>query len=49
VRTRDIETQAVLEALGWRIIRVGNDMVRYRPNIIVARTRAALRAAGAPV
>jgi hypothetical protein len=49
VRTRDIETQAVLETLGWRIIRVGNDMVRYRPNSIVARTRAAMRAAGAPV
>jgi len=48
VRARDIETQAVLEALGWRIIRVGNDMVRYRPNTIVARTRTALRAAGAP-
>jgi uncharacterized protein DUF559 len=49
VRANDIETQAVLEALGWRIIRVGNDMVRYRPNTIVGRTRAALRAAGAPV
>ena len=49
VRANDIETQAVLEALGWRIIRVGNDMVRYRPNVIVARTRTALRAAGAPV
>jgi hypothetical protein len=49
IRAKDIETQAVLEALRWRIIRVGNDMVRYRPNTIVARTRAALRAAGAPV
>jgi hypothetical protein len=49
VRANDIETQAVLEALGWRIIRVGNDIVRYRPNTIVARTRAALRAAGAPL
>jgi very-short-patch-repair endonuclease len=49
VRANDIETQAILEALGWRIIRVGNNMVRYRPNTIVARTRAALRAAGAPV
>jgi very-short-patch-repair endonuclease len=49
VRANDIETQAILEALGWRIVRVGNRMVRYRPNIIVARTRAALRAAGAPV
>lgn len=49
VRARDIETQAVLEALGWQTIRVSADMLRYRPNTIVARTRAALRAAGAPV
>jgi len=49
VRANDIETQAILEALGWRIIRVGNHMVRYRPNIIVVRTRGALRAAGARV
>lgn len=49
VRANDIETQAVLEALGWRIIRVGNNLVRYRPSTIVARTRVALRAAGAQV
>lgn len=48
-RTRDIDRQADLEALGWRIIRVSADMLRYRPTIIVARTRAALQAAGAPV
>jgi hypothetical protein len=48
-RTRDIDRQAELEALGWRIIRVSADMLRYRPNTIVQRTRAALRAAGAPV
>jgi hypothetical protein len=49
IRSHDIDTQARLEALGWRIIRVSADMLRYRPNTIVARTRAALRAAGAPV
>lgn len=49
VRTRDIDKQAEYEALGWRIIRVSGDMLRYRPHVIVARTRAALRAAGAPV
>jgi very-short-patch-repair endonuclease len=49
VRTRDIDRQAELEALGWRIIRVSADMLRYRPATIVTRTRAALRAAGAPV
>jgi hypothetical protein len=48
IRSHDIETQAKLEALGWRIIRVSADMLRYRPNTIVARTRAALGAAGAP-
>jgi very-short-patch-repair endonuclease len=49
VRDHDIETQAKLEALRWRIVRVGSQMIRYRPGTIVARTRAALRAAGAPV
>ena len=49
IRSHDIEAQARLEALGWRIIRVSADMLRYRPHTIVERTRAALRAAGAPV
>jgi very-short-patch-repair endonuclease len=49
IRDRDIDTQARLEALGWRIIRVSADMLRARPYTIVARTRAALRAAGASV
>lgn len=48
-RAKDIDCQARLESLGWRIIRVSADMVRYRPGTIVARTRAALQAAGAPV
>jgi len=48
-RARDIDRQAELEALGWRIIRVSAGMLRYRPQTIVQRTRAALRAAGAPV
>jgi hypothetical protein len=49
IRARDIEQQAKLESLGWRIIRVSADMLRLRPFIIVERTRDALRAAGAPV
>lgn len=49
VRNGDIEKQALFEALGWRIIRVNSDMLRYRPGVIVARTRAALIAAGANV
>ena len=49
IRARDIDQQAELAALGWRIIRVSAEMLRYRPNTIVERTRGALRAAGAPV
>ena len=47
-RRRDIDRIAEFEALGWRIVRVGADMLRYRPGTIVARTRAALVAAGWP-
>lgn len=49
VRTRDIDRIAELEAQGWQIIRVSADMLRDRPHTIVARTRLALRAAGAAV
>ena len=45
-RTKDIDRHADFEALGWRIIRVGAEMLRYRQGTIVARTKAALRAAG---
>jgi hypothetical protein len=49
VRNRDIEKQPTLEALGWRIIRVNADMLRYRQEVIITRTRTALLAAGANV
>lgn len=49
IRAIDIDKQAEFQALGWRIIRVGSDMIRYRPHVIVQRVRAALQAAGAPV
>jgi hypothetical protein len=49
IRNRDIDWQAEAEALGWRIVRVSSDMLRYRQATIVERTRTALRAAGAPV
>ena len=49
VRNRDIERQAELEALGWRIVRVNSNMLRYRRAMIIARTCAALQAAGADV
>lgn len=47
IRAGDIERQARLEALGWRIIRVSAEMLRYRPHVIVERVQAALRDAGA--
>jgi REase_MTES_1575 len=46
IRARDIDQQAELEALGWRIVRVSAEMLRYRPATIVARTRQALQHAG---
>lgn len=49
VRRRDIERSAELQELGWRIVRVSSDMLRYESGLIVARTRIALRAAGYPL
>lgn len=48
-RARDIDRLAELQALGWTIIRVSSDMLRYRQGVIIARTRAALRASGCPI
>jgi Protein of unknown function (DUF559) len=36
-RTRDIDRWAQLEALGWHIVRVSGDMLRYRPGVVVER------------
>ena len=38
-----------LEQRGWRIMRVNNDILRYRPGVFLARVCAALQAAGADV
>jgi hypothetical protein len=46
-RTWDIDRLAKLEALGWRIVRVSADLLRYRPAVLIARIIDALRAAGA--
>lgn len=46
IRARDIDRQAELEALGWRIVRVSAEMLKYRPRTIVQRASEALRAAG---
>ncbi|WP_059021813.1 DUF559 domain-containing protein [Mycobacterium sp. M26] len=48
-RAWDIDRTAGLEALGWRIIRVSADLLMNRPDVVIARILAALRAAGAPV
>jgi hypothetical protein len=46
-RAYDIDRHARLQALGWRIVRVSADILRYRPHVIVARTCEALADAGA--
>jgi Protein of unknown function (DUF559) len=43
----DIDRHAELLARGWVIIRVSAEMLRYRPDVIVARACVALQAAGA--
>jgi very-short-patch-repair endonuclease len=46
-RTRDIEKYADLDYRGWRMVRVNDELLRYRSRAIVARTCRALDAAGA--
>jgi hypothetical protein len=45
-RTWDIDRLAELEAQGWTIIRVSADLLRNRPEVVVARIHRALSAAG---
>jgi hypothetical protein len=44
----DIDRHATLTALGWQIVRVSADLLRYRRGVIIGRTLAALEAAGCP-
>ena len=44
-RSWDIDRIALLEAAGWVVVRVSAEMMG-RPNVIVERVRARLRAAG---
>jgi hypothetical protein len=46
-RTADIDRYAELAALGWRMIRVSSDLLRYRPEVVIARVCIALHQAGA--
>ncbi len=45
-RRRDIDRWSAFEDARWRIVRVGQDMLRYRRPTIVQRATAALHAAG---
>lgn len=45
-RERDIDRHAALSDLGWTIVRVSSDLLRYRQGTFIARVAAAMRAAG---
>ncbi len=47
-RTRDIDQDVAYRDLGWRIVRVGADLMKYRQASVIGRTLGALKAAGAP-
>lgn len=49
VRANDIDRTAELERRGWRLVRVGADLLRRRPDVVVDRVRSALAAAGCPL
>jgi hypothetical protein len=49
VRANDIDRTAELERRGWRIIRVSAELLRKRPDIVLARVREALCGAGCPL
>ncbi|MCP9622793.1 DUF559 domain-containing protein [Nocardia otitidiscaviarum] len=45
-RTKDIDRTAILESLGWRIVRVNATLLHRRPHTILDRVHAALRTQG---
>lgn len=47
-RSWDIDRIALLEAMGWTVIRVSAEML-CRPHVVLDRVRAKLRAAGCPI
>lgn len=47
-RSWDIDRIAILEAMGWAVVRVSAEMLD-RPNVIIDRVRGKLRAAGCPI
>ena len=46
--TADIEKYVKLDARGWRIVRVNDELLRYRSRTVVRRVCDALQAAGCP-
>jgi hypothetical protein len=49
IRANDIDRTAELQRRGWILIRVSADLLRNRPQTVIARIRAALRARGCPI
>jgi hypothetical protein len=47
-RSWDIDRIAILEAMGWAVIRVSAEMLS-RPDVVIERVRTKLRAAGCPI
>lgn len=47
-RSWDIDRIAMLEAMGWSVVRVSAEMLA-RPEVIIERVRSKLRAAGCPI
>ena len=47
-RTRDIDQNVQYQDLGWRMVRVGANLLNYRAPTVVTRVLDALRSAGAP-
>jgi very-short-patch-repair endonuclease len=47
-RSWDIDRIAILEAMGWVVVRVSAEMLS-RPDVVLARVVAKLRAAGCPI
>lgn len=45
-RDRDIDRYAALQDLGWTIVRVSSELLRYRLGTFIARVVAAMQAAG---
>ncbi|WP_428340077.1 DUF559 domain-containing protein [Mycobacterium sp.] len=46
IRTNDIDRTAELQRLGWILVRVSADLLRYRPDVLISRVRDALRERG---